>query len=159
MSSIFSQHIFPFIMELNTEFFMCVCLLSLWLCRLRLWFSPSKNVWIQKWGNGRAFGQNQKVAWKEKSTVARKTSELLIFTTQYHRNNLTNIFWMFTLRQGIQTHTADCPPEVFSPWGHEMRTSRCMLGRIMGEASPEGLGAPRSDNQTQVEDGGGREGL
>ena len=106
MSSIFSQHIFPFIMELNTEFFMCVCLLSLRLCRLRLWFSPSKNVWIQKWGNGRAFGQNQKVAWKEKSTVARKTSELLIFTTQYHRNNLTNIFWMFTLRQGIQTHTA-----------------------------------------------------
>ena len=29
----------------------------------------------------------------------------------------------------------------------------------MGEANPEGSGAPRSDNQTQVEDGGGREGL
>lgn len=29
----------------------------------------------------------------------------------------------------------------------------------MDEASPEGQGAPRSDNQTQVEDGGGGEGL
>jgi len=29
----------------------------------------------------------------------------------------------------------------------------------MGEANPEGPAAPRSDNQTQVEDGGGREGL
>lgn len=64
---------------------------------------------------------------------------------------------MFTLRQGIQTQTADCPPEVFSPWGREMSDHIKVHVRGHGWGKPRGPGSPKEANQTQ-EDGGGEKG-